>query len=270
MATADESHLVYFLHIPKTAGTSLHAFLARGIGPGRVLPPLLWDHLTDGRVTVEEDTRLISGHFGGLFPLWRRRWPRIVTVLRDPIARALSHIHHVQRHDVHPLHPVAAGLSVGDYCRHPVLRSTVDNVQSRHLASLSFALALLPREGEGRPWSATQLAFEEALLALDSTAGLREAACRALDAIDVVGLAEEFNRSLRLFARALGYVGEILEPRLNSTPEGQKAARLSDGDLQALAQMTAIDSDVYRHARTRFTSQCDRLGIAPGPDMRAA
>src|SRR5581483_11237909 len=165
------AELVYFLHIPKTAGTSVHAFLARVTGESRVPHSLLWDHLTCGGAVGVKGVRLVSGHFGGLLPLWLGRWPRIVTFVRDPVGRALSHIHHVQRHDVHPLHRLAAGLSVADYCRHPELRNTIDNVQSRHLASLGFALALVPKPGEDRPWAAAQMAFESALLGLDAGVG---------------------------------------------------------------------------------------------------
>ena len=139
-----ESDLVYFLHIPKTSGTSLHYSFLRVYGP-EATSSFLWDDLVNGTYQLSERHRLITGHFGGFLPLWLRRWPRIVTMLRDPLARALSHINHVQREQVHPLHLLSAGLTVEQYCQHPVLRRTVDNFQSRYLASLDFALALMPR-----------------------------------------------------------------------------------------------------------------------------
>ena len=121
MQSTVESDLVYFLHIPKTSGTSLHQSFLRVYGPEAASPNLLWDDLVNGTYQLSERPRIITGHFGGFLPLWLKRWPRIVTMLRDPLARALSHINHVQRDQEHPLHPLSAGLTVGQYCEHPVL-----------------------------------------------------------------------------------------------------------------------------------------------------
>src|SRR5436305_11580454 len=86
--------LVYFLHIPKTSGSSLWRFLQRAVGPDAATPPLLWRQLVSGQYRIPARTRVITGHFGGLLPLWLRRWPRIITLLREPLARALSHVNH--------------------------------------------------------------------------------------------------------------------------------------------------------------------------------
>src|SRR5262249_8642636 len=190
--------LVYFLHIPKTSGTSLSNFLLQIGGPDGATPVLLWDHLATGAYQVTEKTRFLTGHFGGLLPLWLKRWPRIITMLREPVARAVSHINEVQRNDQHPLHPLAAGLSILRYCQHPVLRKSIENLQARYLASLSFSLALLPKvraRPDERPWGSISLQFEDALYALDREAGLLDAAVRALVAVDAVGLCEAHGPS---------------------------------------------------------------------------
>lgn len=153
MQSTVESDLVYFLHIPKTSGTSLRQSFLQVYGPEVASPNLLWDDLVNGTYQLSERPRIITGHLGGFLPLWLKRWPRIVTILRDPLARALSHINHVQRDQRHPLHPLSAGLTVGQYCEHPVLRRTVDNFQSRYLASLDFALVLMPRPPSARATS---------------------------------------------------------------------------------------------------------------------
>jgi hypothetical protein len=264
MQSAVESDLVYFLHIPKTSGTSLYHSFLRMCGAEAVAPHLLWDDLVNGTYRLSGRPRIIAGHLGGFLPLWLKRWPRIVTILRDPLARALSHINHVQRDQQHPLHPLAAGLSVGRYCEHPVLRRTVDNFQSRYLASLDFSLALMPksseRQGQG-PYGSVSVGFENALHSLDRETGLLDGAVRALDAIDAVGICEAHGTSLRVFAGALGWDVEIVEFELNHATGQWTLADLSRAEMDALTSLNLIDVAVYGLAMERFFRLCSQYGF---------
>ncbi len=244
-------------------GASPHDFFRQAVGADRVATQLLWDQLTADPKLISDRTRVIGGHFGGLLPVWLGRWPRVVTLLRNPIARALSHINHVQRSEPHPLYALAAGRSVIDYCRHPELRRSVDNLQARYLASLSFARAIVPRSDDGElPFGARSVAFEDALSSLDPAGGLRAAALRAIDDLDAVGVCERFGPTLRLFTRILGWDAEVHETRLNTAEKGQKSIRqLTAEEVAALGECNAIDLEVYRHAWRRFRALCEQHGI---------
>lgn len=267
MTTAE---LVYFLHIPKTSGTSLRATFVAALGEDAVSPQMLWDQVIDGDFTITPRTKVVVGHFAGLFPLWLKATPKIITMLREPLGRALSHINHVQRYDFHPQYEMARGLGVEAFCAHPVLGRAIDNLQSRYLASLAISAALVPgatNPGGANPGCWRGLAFEAALTAMDSALGLRGAAIHSLEAVDAVGLCEDHARSVRLFARALGWdlAAAGPEKRLHRAGADQWALEsLGAADVEALRDRNAVDLAVYEFAQKLFERTCDRLGVGDG------
>ena len=255
--------LVYFLHIPKTSGTSLRATFIAALGEEAVSPQMLWDQLVDGVFTITPQTKVVVGHFAGLFPLWLRATPQIITMLREPLARTLSHINHVQRYDFHPQYELARGLGVEAFCAHPELGRAIDNLQSRYLASLAISRALLPETPPpGDEKYRRGLAFEAALTAMDSTLGLRDSAIQALESLDAVGLCEDHTRSVQLFARTLGWdlAAAGPEQRLHRAGADQWTLdRLSRADLDALRSRNMVDLALYEFGQGLFERSCERL-----------
>lgn len=255
--------LIYFLHIPKTSGTSVSEFLRHQTGGSESLPPMLWDHLVKGTYEITHETKVVTGHFAGFLPLWLHRWPRIVTFLREPIARSLSHINHVQREaSGHPWYAEARNLTIEQYCQHPVFRQSLDNLQSRYLASLSFSLALVrtsPARSSDEPPASVAFAFEESLYSLESATGLNAAALRSLNYIDAVGIAEYQSSSFQLIAKKFGWKIEIAkEYRANVAEPGQKVLEsLTNSEIEMLANLNASDLQVYQKALNDFEKACE-------------
>jgi hypothetical protein len=86
---AGDAHVI-FLHIPKTAGQSVHAFLVRLFGQENVSPARVNEHLTLMTIADLRRHRVISGHLD-----WETldciEQPRFVfTILREPMERILS------------------------------------------------------------------------------------------------------------------------------------------------------------------------------------
>jgi tetratricopeptide (TPR) repeat protein len=255
---------LYFFHIPKTSGVSFHHFLVSMFGEGSVSPPLIWDALPADLGAVK-NWKVWTGHFGGLLPFVLGSWPRMVTILRNPVDRTISHINHVRRASDHPLHRYAQGLDVLGYCRHHRLLRTVDNYQARYLASLSFALSIL--KTVRHPIRATSaLAFEDALFSLDAQFDLLDWALRALSEMEMVGIAEAHLQTLRLFSHRFNGPTVTASSNENKAGEGQlRRPDLSSEELECIQEMTQIDQVVYDCARKRFERECRQANIGDEP-----
>lgn len=258
------AELLYYLHIPKTAGTSVIRFLDDVYDPAIICPYGLWDELVRASSDELAVWRVYIGHFAGVLPLWLRRWPRTLTILRDPVARTISHIRHVRRDAGHPLHQLAVGKRVSEYCVHPVLRRSVENLQSRYLASLTWGKALThPAPGAGREHGQLSIDVEAGLYALDRGPLLQRHALDALESLDAVGIAEEHVPTLDLFARILNVPRPHSEYRFNVAPERESTdLGLTGEDLAAVESITEIDKIVYEFGCQLFRKQIAEYGLS--------
>jgi hypothetical protein len=255
----DGKPLIYFFHIPKTSGSSFIRFLIDTFGEADVSPLTSWDDILAFSGTPG-DWKVWHGHFAGMLPLILPSWPRMVTILRDPIDRALSHINH-HRRSPYQLLGCAKKMSVLEFCHHPRLRREIDNTQARYLASLSFAQMLL-RSNRHNGTAAVPVAFMEALFSMDSQYGLLDSAIRALAEMDMVGIAEAHHESELLFAHKFDVPPPAQIYHVNKAEASQlKREDLSREELECIQELTQIDQLVYDCARQRFERECRKAKV---------
>src|SRR5690348_9785635 len=90
--------------------------------------------------------RWARGHLGADLHAVAGRGGPTFTLLRAPLARTLSHIAHIQRDQLHPLHHYVRerGHDAMGFVRDPLLRPYVTNLQARHLVQPGGTAAALP------------------------------------------------------------------------------------------------------------------------------
>jgi hypothetical protein len=89
--------LLYFLHIPKTAGTSLNNILKSKFETQKVYPFATYHQVFTNSKLDLDSYDIIAGHFTMSFIQNLKSTPNIITVFRNPISRVVSAYNHFMR-----------------------------------------------------------------------------------------------------------------------------------------------------------------------------
>lgn len=223
-----------FLHIPKTAGTTLNAVLDEQFRPAEVRELPSWMDLPKYDIDYAP-YRFLRGHvYYDVRKVLPRRL-RFMTVLRDPVERAISSYEMMRRAPNDPWNPVVREMSFADFVMDARTRPLFENLQTRFIAS-EFQLrrmADIATATEVRP------------------AGLLDVARERLSSFDFVGLTELLKESIELLFYTFGWFPRPIHENLNIAPTG----RLRRDDLPAeilreVTELTALDAELHRFAGT--------------------
>lgn len=221
----------FFVHLQKTAGTSLFMLLRKHFGPSAVYPDssdgeapnsvLLVEHLLERWHVRRDEIRLVTGHFplcttevlGAPF--------RTFTVLRDPVERTLSQLRHR-----HALDAASRAMTLEDmYGDQLFFFSLVHN----HMVKM---LALTPSEMTAG--AATMVEFRPEHL---------DRAKANLRGMDVFGLQDRFEEFLDELTDRFGWsLGPA--PRANRTDP----VEVSDAFRARIIRDNALDVELYTYA----------------------
>lgn len=252
--------MLIFVHIPKTAGTTLRTILSTRCRPRRSFTfyergrhrerlALLQNQLSSGRVPG-----LVTGHVGyglhGELPASCR----YVTMLREPVARVVSMYHHIRRHPNHHYFRDVSSMSLPEYVRSGVDESARDS-QTRFLSGVKWDNELargdwLFNYGDGGPEAMLERAMENV--------GRN---------ILVTGVTERFDESLLLLREALGW-GPMYYARLNRAGGGA-GPRASPGELDIVAEHNQLDLRLYAYALGVLEEKLDRLPFDRVGELRS-
>jgi hypothetical protein len=231
--------LVIFMHLPKTAGSTLSRIMERQYPAAATLR--LYDSGTGAELgSLSEDRlnalRLVMGHFSFGAHRFVSRPCAYVTVLREPVDRVISHYYFVRSEPTHYLFEVAQQLSLGEYVRYCNLAEP-NNDQTRLLC------------GE----------YESSIPASRAQAMLELAQRHLRDHFAGVGLTEEFDRTLVLMKRILRWRYPFYV-RQNVGRHRPPRAALSNDTVRVIQEYNRLDGELYRFGQALFREQVQSQG----------
>jgi len=253
---AEDAHqsnrITVFLHIPKTAGTTLRTILSLQFWPNHVQTMYSQGkhrERADRLVRLANDqpnrVRVITGHIGyGIHSLLPRRVDYI-TVVRDPVARVISMYEHIRRSAQHPYYKDVQTMTLVDYVESEIDESA-SNSQTRFLSSVKLTHELAGIDDMG----GSGMMSNEEMLA--------EAKRNVSDNILVTGLTERFDESLLLLREHLGWK-RLYYAQMNRRRRATNVAPPTVLEREAVLRRNELDSRLYDHAQDHFVAQLDTL-----------
>lgn len=243
----------YFLHIPKSAGTSFRAFLEEHFPPQSVCTASYWYELVQLPRKQLSAFRFFRGHLYGFVDRFLPRKPRYIIMLRDPVERALSHYDQIWRQPEHYLHRrVREQQSFGNFLRDPLTSLEVTNFQTRCIGLDLDPVRELSRFSQAELRAS---AFEQWFATSAPAVGDHELLARAKRRVDrstFVGLAEHFHESVARLAAIMRWnvTGEY--PRLNAASDRISKESLQTEELELLRRRTALDQALYDYVAEKY------------------
>lgn len=236
-------HQLCFIHIFKTAGTSLLDYLHSQFTPNQISPFCFWTPRNEWSATeqagLDVDLRpysLITGHYfyAQIAPFVTN--PYYITMLRDPIERTISGYAQQQRGDGAIHADEANRLALRDFVRDTTTSRLTNNLQTRIFGGALRGTPRHPRDlmQMGEDWHALDLELAKA----------------RLDECVVVGFTEHFAESLQLLSYRFGWAPPPSQIHLNQAPS--KSIEIDDDTLSVLHEVNRADSELYAYGLKRF------------------
>jgi hypothetical protein len=239
-----------FVHVPKTAGTTLISLLDAKFHHSDICPAQLWSHVAIAPF-LSSDYRLIRGHFTWDDYAQYVSSPVYIAMVRDPVQRTISEYNFMndypdswknqQQHleavyDFDPqagaavetrikLQQRAIALDLDQFVRDPFVQTAIGNSHLRAFATSTT--------------QPSQLSLAEQL----------DLARQRLQDLAFVGVVEDFQTSMALLAYTFGWhpIGQY--QRLMTAKAANYAGDLAPGTLDCLREINQGDQVLYDQAR---------------------
>ena len=240
--TLKSGDILFYMHIPKTAGTSLFSFISEQFKPEEVFPFRGSEFENNlNNLTPEEigRYRFIHAHFDYTIYKLLSRKPVYITMLRDPVERVFSAYQHTKMDASHRLHSeiTEKNLSLKEMIDHPL--APVSNVQVGYLVGKKL-----------RTEEFNQLSDQAKL----------EIAKVHLDEFAFFGITEYFNDSVELLCGTFGWEPQKDHKPLNRSLQPSQRENITPEEIRAIEERNQLDMHIYEYARKLFRKRFRNMG----------
>lgn len=233
--------LIYFTHIPKTAGTAFKRGILESNFPKRVFSPKGFRQFA---LNSYPDGSCISNHFPyGVHILKPLRKATYFTFLRDPVERSISHYYFVLQLNYEKWqHP--------DYVRHS-----------------AFSLENIWQDDPGQRYGALKSNLQTRFIAglgagfyfkTSPSKMLKTAKMHLRDQYHFVGIQERFAESCHLFQTLFNAVPANLEERPMKT---ENKPAIPHSTIKAIENANELDLELYQYGLKLFETRSISAGI---------
>jgi hypothetical protein len=248
--------LLYFMHIPKTAGTTFTQILRQQYEPWESFPHYLIETYLRTPLEVRQYYRLVPGHLFYTVEHYFPRRPVTITMLREPVDRTLSQFSFIKTNIGHPFRYQVAAQTLTESLTHPATLPRYKNAQTRYIALDDDPRPLMAQHSLAELKAiAVTMILEDRYTNDPDQEGLFQKARARLDACAFVGLAERFDDSLELLCYTLGWPPITEYERVNVTEKRLHKADLTPAEYDLVREVTQLDQRLYDYGRQLFEAR---------------
>ena len=254
----EEDSLVIFMHVPKTAGTSLRHIVQSQFQPNHVFefynlktqPPKVrkgiekYNNLTEAR---KKSIKFVSGHVGFGLHEFLSRPCTYITVLRDPVERVISYYYFLLRNQ----NAIVKDKTLLEFVK---TCGGVHNSMTCYLSGLTLQAQLQGYDAKLKSQQFDQETLTKAKLNLTNY-------------FKVVGFVDRFDETCMLLKQVLGWSIPSFYVKKNVAKHSNVSREIPPETLSLIHKFNELDLSLYSYAREKFTEMIQQQDASFKEDL---
>jgi len=241
--------ILYFLHIPKTAGLTFIYLLSGFFDYSSILIEHSWDQLLPQLPKNFSKYRFVRGHFGYGFYRQFSKKPIYITMLRDPTEHSISSLEMLRRL---PQLRKKYDISEKDSFENLVESKIPFNLQTQFIAVDADVVESIKSIDlknfsdfnfhDLKEYSQSEISHQKMI----------EIAKKHLSEFAFVGLTEKFDESIFLLCYTFDWLPIRSKIKINVGKKRMKQENLSKKSIDIIKEKTNLDTELYNYGNLLF------------------